>query len=72
MMDKITEFGFSWGPMEVQRAVHDKKRDVRIIQVITPRHPEGLQIYVTKTGKIRVFVKNGELINRGPKVRPLR
>jgi hypothetical protein len=51
----INEFGFTWGPITIERACSDEKKGWRLLIVKTARHPNGLQIYVTKTGKVRVF-----------------
>lgn len=55
-----TKFGFEWGAAKVQRLCDDDKKGWVIIEVVSPKNE--LQIYITKTGKIRVLDKNGEWV----------
>lgn len=55
-----TKFGFEWGAAKVQRLCDDDKRGWVIIEIVSPKNE--LQIYITKTGKIRVLDKNGEWV----------
>lgn len=50
---KATDFGFEWGSARITRACSDEKKGWVVLLVKTPK--EDLQIYVTKTGKVRVF-----------------
>ena len=55
---KETEYGFEYGSAKITRLFSDEKKQWVTIGVETPK---GLiQIYVTKTGKIRVHSKSGE------------
>jgi len=59
---KETKHGFEYGSARVTRMFSDEKEGWVTIGIETPKHkgPETLQIYVTKTGKVRIFSKNGE------------
>ena len=50
-----TEYGFEWGAVKVERIFSDDKKGWVTLGLTTPKHPYGIQIYVTKTGKIRIF-----------------
>lgn len=56
-----TPFGFRWGPLEITRAIDDYKRGVIVTQLKTKRHM--MDVYVTRTGKIRIFDKGQEWKN---------
>lgn len=64
MKGKITEFGFEFGPAEIVRACSDEKKGWVIILLKTAKHPKGIQLYITKTGKVRVYSDKGELTER--------
>jgi hypothetical protein len=49
---KETSFGFEWGAASVTRCFSDEKKGWITLEIKTPK--QKLQIYVTKTGKIRV------------------
>ena len=53
-----TTYGFKWGSAEVIRACSDKKKGWVMLILKTPK--DDVQLYVTKTGKLRVFGKRGE------------
>ena len=53
-----TLVGFEWGAATVNRLCDDKKKGWIIIGVETPK--TRIQIYVTKTGKLRVLSHDGE------------
>ena len=56
--DRITDYGFVWGPMEVARAT--EYRGTRVIRIETQK--DSIYVYVTPKGhKIRVFRGEGEL-----------
>jgi hypothetical protein len=55
MYYRETQYGFEWGAANVQRCFSDDKKGWVAFLVRTPKHKNGLQIYVTKTGKVRVF-----------------
>lgn len=50
---KETKYGFEWGSVRVDRCCSDEKKGWIIILVKTPK--EEIQLYVTKTGKVRIF-----------------
>jgi hypothetical protein len=52
-----TQFGFEFGCATVERVCSDKKKGWVVMVIKTPKHPEGLNVYVTKTGKVRVYGK---------------
>lgn len=52
-----TPFGFNWGAAEVSRLFSDTKKGWITFEVKTDK--ETLQVYVTKTGKIRVNSSDG-------------
>lgn len=54
-----TPFGFNYGAAEVTRCVSDEKKGWVVIQIETPKKDQRIGIYVTKTGKVRVY-KNGK------------
>lgn len=57
-----TKFGFCWGAVEVSRGFSDKQKGWVTLLLDTPKHKghESIQVYCTKTGKIRIFSKGGE------------
>lgn len=55
-----TKYGFEWGAAKIERGFSDKKKGWITMILTTPKHPYGIQIYVTKTGKVRVSSANGE------------
>lgn len=59
---KETQYGFEYGSAEVTRLCSDNKRGWVIICLETPRHllNHGIQLYVTKTGKVRIYDERGE------------
>jgi DNA-binding sugar fermentation-stimulating protein len=46
------QYGFEWGAAKITRLFSDEKKGWITVEVKTPK--EELQIYVTKTGKIRI------------------
>lgn len=60
MDGKITEYGFEWGPVKVERACNDEKRGWAVVLVKTKKHPKGIQVSVTKGGKVRIHSDAGE------------
>lgn len=56
-----TQYGFEWGPATVERFCSDEKKGWVIMGIKTKKYPHGVQVYVTKTGKVRVFINNKEL-----------
>lgn len=55
-----TQYGFDWGPVSVERAASDEKKGWAALLVKTAKYPHGLQVYVTKTGKVRVYADGRE------------
>lgn len=56
---EITQYGYTFGPATVERACSDENKGWVMMLLKTAKHPDGLQLYVTKSGKVRVF-GNGE------------
>ena len=56
-----TDCGFQFGAATVECFASDEKRGVAIIGLTTPKH--SFQIYVTKTGKVRIFSKGMEVLH---------
>ncbi len=54
---EITEYGFTWGAAEVARLFSDDRKGWVTIGIKTPNGE--IQVYVSKTGKIRVHDKTG-------------
>jgi hypothetical protein len=54
-----TTYGFDYGSAKVTRLFSDVKKGWVVVGIESKK--QELQIYVTKTGKIRVFSKNGEM-----------
>ena len=50
-----TIYGFEYGAAKVTRLFSDEKKQTVTIQIETPK--EIVQVYVTKTGKVRIFSK---------------
>jgi hypothetical protein len=55
---KATQYGFEFGSAAIERACSDDKKGWVLILLKTPR--DDIQLYVTKTGKVRVFGRGGE------------
>ena len=57
-----TKYGFEYGAAKVSRMFSDEKKGWVTLGIETPKHSghDGLQVYVTKTGKVRIFDKHGE------------
>lgn len=52
------DYGFQHGAARVTRICSDEKRGWVVLQIETPK--SSIQVYVTKTGKIRIHDKDGE------------
>lgn len=61
MNAKTTAFGFDWNGHNIERFCSDDKTGWVMVGITTKK--QRLQIYITKTGKVRVFDsgKNKEL-----------
>lgn len=57
-----TKYGFEYGSSNVRRMFSDENRGWVMLGIETPKYTGGnaLQIYVTKTGKVRIFDNRGE------------
>ncbi|UOF76742.1 hypothetical protein [Caudoviricetes sp.] len=55
LLSKNTMYGFEWGPAIVERWAKDEKKGSVLLRLTTKKHPKGMSILITKTGKIRVF-----------------
>lgn len=58
IVGKRTKHGFSWGPAEIECLFADLKRKTVTLGIKTAK--TELQIYITKTGKVRVFQVGGK------------
>ena len=59
---KNTQFGFEWGNANLSRGFDDDKHGWVTIILETDKYKgnRALQIYVTKTGKVRIHDASGE------------
>lgn len=48
-----TQYGFSYGSLDITRIHSDDKKGWVILQLKTPK--SRIQVYATKTGKLRLF-----------------
>lgn len=57
-----TKYGFEWGSSHIQRAISNSEKGWIIYTLDTPKYKghEAIQIYVTKTGKVRIYSRGGE------------
>ena len=58
-----TNWGFDWGAAKIERCCSDLKKGWVVLTVQTPKHQMGkneIQIYVTKSGKVRISDAHGE------------
>lgn len=51
--EENSKYGFEYGAASIERVLSDKKEGYVVIGIDTPK--QGIQVYVTKTGKIRVY-----------------
>jgi regulation of enolase protein 1 (concanavalin A-like superfamily) len=51
-------YGFRYGAAEITRLFSDDKKGWVTLQLKTPK--EDIQIYITKTGKVRINNNDGE------------
>ena len=56
-----TKYGFRYGSAEVTRIASDKKKGWVVLEIRTLK--DFIQVYATKTGKIRVYNKRNVEIN---------
>jgi len=59
---KETQYGFDYGAAKVTRLFSDEEKGWVTLGIETPKYKgiSGLQIYVTKTGKVRIHDARGE------------
>ena len=57
-----TTYGFEYGAAKVTRCMSDDRKGWVVLCVDTPKHSGhgAIQIYVTKTGKVRIHSEGGE------------
>jgi len=55
-----TKYGFNYGAAKVTRMTSDEKKGWITLGIETPKYKNPIQIYVTKTGKVRVFSEGRE------------
>ena len=60
----ITPYGFEWGPATITRAASCEKKGQVVLLIETKKYfgNKALKLYVTKSGKVRIFDNNGEWI----------
>ena len=54
-----TKYGFDYGAAKIERVASDDDKGWVIVGIETPK-VTYMQIYVTKTGKVRIFDSRGE------------
>jgi len=57
-----TQYGFEWGDAKVERIFSDKEKGWVTLGIQSSKYTgnKAIQIYVTKTGKIRIHSSKGE------------
>jgi hypothetical protein len=53
-----TQYGFEWGAAKIERCFSDDKKKTVTLRITTDKGE--IQVYVTKTGKVRVHDYCGE------------
>lgn len=48
-----TQYGFNYGPIEIERVCSDEEKGSVVILLRTKK--QRVQVYVTKTGKIKLY-----------------
>ena len=56
---RATGYGFAWGALEVTRIASDAKKGWVVIGLDTKK--TKVQVYATKTGKVRIYLDGKEL-----------
>ena len=57
---RMAQYGFEWGSAKVERLCSDDKKGWVLMGLETPKYAKTqLQIYVTRTGKVRIFSGHG-------------
>lgn len=60
-----TTYGFIYGSATVERCMSDEKKGWVVIGIKTPK--ADIQVYVTKTGKVRIYNYHGRELIEKPK-----
>lgn len=55
---KETKYGFDYGAAQIERCCSDEKKGWVVLLVKTPRHPLGIELSITKSGKVRIHSLN--------------
>ena len=58
MKIETTQYGFTYGAATVERSASDESKGWVYLTIHTPKPEQKVAVYVTKTGKTRVY-KNG-------------
>ena len=58
MKHKTTKHGFEWGDVKIKRLWACEKRGCVMIALTTSKRK--IEIYITKTGKVRIWSKDDE------------
>ena len=54
-----TTYGFNYGSAEVTRVASDHAKGWVVLEIRSPK--ERVQVYVTKTGKVRIYLNSEEI-----------
>ena len=57
VMVKNTDHGFEWDSVSVNRLWAENQKGRKVLGVTTPK--QDISIYITKTGKVGVYGKDG-------------
>jgi len=55
-----TKYGFDWGAAKIERCCSDERKGWVLLTIKTPKYPDGIQVYVTKSGQLRIHDEKGE------------
>ena len=62
---KSIPYGFEWGAVKIERDMSDDKMGWVQFSIKTPKHTREkrtcIDVYVTKTGKVRIFTEHKEV-----------
>ena len=56
---EVTQYGFIYGAAKFERW-HSHPRGSVVVGLKTQKYPDGIQLYVTKSGKVRIFHQGKE------------
>ena len=62
---KPTQYGFEWGNAKINRLFSDEKKGWVAFEITTDKYPNSIQIYITKTGKVRIHSNGCEWYPKG-------